>query len=74
MSACYTVMEVLLKQDSEENYKVLEKLLLDDLLKHIRIKQSIARKFIETGRKLHNTDAFKVGFMHPDLVIKKIIL
>ena len=67
----YAAVEVLLHQNSEENYKALEKFLLDNSAENIRVKQSVARKFIDLNRKLSHTSDFKVGFMHPDLVVKK---
>lgn len=67
----FAAVEVLLSQDDEENYVALEKFLLDNSPENIRIKQSVAKKFIESKRKLHDVSLFKVGFLHPDLVIRK---
>lgn len=63
--------EAILSQNHEENYKKLEPLLLDNSSDNIRVKQAIAQKFVELKRKLVQTELFKTGFLHPDLVINK---
>ncbi len=63
--------EAILHQNEEKDFQKLEKFLLDDSPENIRLKQSIADKFIELKRPLFNTKLFKTGFLHPDFVINK---
>ena len=64
-------VETILTQNHEENFVKLEPFLLDNTSENIRLKQSIAQKFIDEGRKLTQKELFKTGFLHPDLVINK---
>ena len=64
-------VEAILTQGDESNYEELEELLLDNSSENIRLKQAVAQKFIDLGRRLKKTHLFKTGFLHPDLIINK---